>query len=253
MPTKDDFDAADALPRFLAARTEQGTENAPDGAVAASPFLKATVAIAAAIAVGIAVLAVGNPMALFAEDQALLVGNSPPPSTPIIQSAVDASAPVPSTPAAEASPPTTGDALTRDDIAASESAGKNSTDISELASEDLFRQFQAWAAEQDAQVRGEPMQPIQDAPAAEVVQTAPAPAAENVRVPQRFVQKRRPVRAVRNARAEMRAQNLRRQARQTQSERAERPPIRDARAQDQPVQAQDASAPSFLSIFGPRN
>lgn len=247
MLTKDGFDPTHPLPQFLADQAEQGIGNAPDGAVAASRVVKASVLIAAATATGIAVLAVGNPMALLAEVSASLVGNSAPQSTPV-QSAADA--PAPSNVVARALPPTTGDAPTRDEIAATEPAGKDPTERREPPSETLFGQFQAWAAEQDAQARGGPVQPVQNPPAY-VVQNVPAPAAENVRTPNRPVQKRRQVRAVRNARAEVRPQNLRKQVRGAQGARAERPPVQDARAQDPSVQ--NAQAPSFLPIFGPRN
>jgi hypothetical protein len=257
MPTKDGFDPAHPLPQFLGDQAEQGIGNALDGDVPASRIFKAGILIATATAIGIAVLAVGNPAALIAWGSASLIGDSPPQSTPPIQSAADAPAPIPSTTDARALPPTNKDAPTRDEIAASEPDSKDQTGNSESPSETLFRQFQAWAAEQGTQVRGEPIQPVQDAPA-RVVQDVPAPAAENVRAPDRPVQKRRQARGVHNARAEMRTQNPRKQVRRTQSARTERPPvqaerspIQDARAQDQSVQ--NAQAPSFLPIFGQRN
>lgn len=257
MPMKDGFDPAHPLPQFLAAQAEQGIANAPDGVVTASRAFKAGILIAAAAATGIAVLAVGNPAALFADVSASLVGHSPPQSTPAIQSAADPPALASSAADAQALPPTANDAPARDEIAVSESAGADQAEKSESASETLFRQFQAWAAEQDAQPHVEPAPPVQDTPS-QVVQDAPAPAAANVRAPSRPAQKRRQVRAVRDARAEMRMQNLRRQARRPQSARAEhpptqaqRPPVQDARAQDPSVQ--DAQAPSLLTIFGLSN
>jgi hypothetical protein len=251
MPTKDGFDPAHALPRFLAAQAEQDTGHALDRAAPASRTFKASILIAAAAAaIGIAVLAAGDPMALLAEGSAWLVGNSPSQPTPTIQSATDAPALALSAADAEPLPPIAKDALTRDDVVASEPAAKDQAENSESASDALFRQFQAWAAEQEAQQpRGEPVPSVQSAPA-QVVQDAPAPAAANVRAPHRLVQKRRQVRAVRDARAEVRTQNLRKQVRRVQGERAERPPV-DARAQDQ--SAQNTEAPSFLSTFGLRN
>ena len=256
MPTNDDFDPADSLPQFLSVPTEQDIGKAPDGAVAASRVVKASVMIAAATATGIAVLMAGDPVALLAQVSASLVGNSSPPSAPAIQSAADAPALVPSAAEAQALAPTTVDAPTRNEIPASEPAGKDQAENSEPPSETLLRQFQAWAAEQDAQAHGGPVQPVQDAPAQVVqnatAQTAPASATENVRA-YRPVQKRRQVRAVNNARAEVRTQNQnpRKQVRRPQSARAERPPVQDARAQDQSVQ--DAQTPSFPAIFGQRN
>lgn len=257
MPTKDGCDPADPLPQFLTARAEQGMqgrENDLDGAVATSRAFKAGILIVAVTATGLAVLAMGNPAALFARVSALLVGDSSPPSAPTTQSAADAPALIASTADAQAVPPTTNDAPARAEIAVSQPAGR--AEESESSFEALFRQFQAWAAEQDAQAQGEPAQPDQAVPA-KVVQPAsaatnvPAPVAEDVRAPQRLVQKRRQVRAARNARAEMRTQSPRRQVQRAPSARAERPPVQDARVQD--ASAQNAEAPAFLSIFGLRN
>ena len=252
MPTKAGFDPTHPLPQFLADRAEeQGIGNATDGAVPASRAFKASVLIATVTATGIAVLAMGNPVGLLAEMSASLIGSSTPQPTPAVQSAADAPALVASAAETQDLPPTINEAPTRAEIAASEPADKDQTEKGESPSEGLFRQFQAWAAEQDAQPHGGPVQPAQDAQA-EIVQNVPASAAKNVRVPYRQVQKRRQVRApVRNARAELRAQNLRKQTPRAQGAREERPPIQDARAQDQSVQ--NAQQPLFLPIFGQRN
>src|SRR5262245_29578020 len=253
MPAEDGFDPTHRLPQFLADRAEQGIGNAPNpkGAVVASRAFKVSILIATATATGIAVLAMGNPVGLLAEMSASLVGNSTPQPTPAIQSAADAPALVATAADTQDLPPTTNEVPVRGEIAASEPAGKDQSEKSEPASETLFRQFQAWAADQDAQAHGGSAQPVQDAPAL-VVQNDPAPAAKNIRVPYRQVQKRRQARAaVRNARAEVRAQNLRKQIPRAQDARAERPPTQDARAQDQSVQ--NAQQPSFLSFFGQRN
>jgi hypothetical protein len=249
MPTKDGFDPAHPLPRFLADQAEQGIGNALDQVAPTSRVFKASILIAAATAIGIAVLAAGDPAALLAWGSATLVGNSSQ-STPTIQSAADAPALIPSTTDAQVLPPATTDAPTRDEIAASEPAGKDQTENRELPSETL-RQFQAWAAEREAQARGEPVQPVQDAPAQGVqdvaVQDVPTKnVAEKVRVPNRLAQKRRQVRSVRNARAEMRTQNFRKQVRRGESARAERPPLQHARAQDTSVQ----NAPPLPFYFG---
>jgi hypothetical protein len=191
MPTEDGFDLTHPLPQFPADQDQQGIENAPDEGVATSRVSKASILIAAGTATGIAVLAMGNPVALLAEVSAALVGNSSPQSTPVIQSAADA--PVPSDAVTRALPLTTGDAPTRDENIASEPAAKDQAQRSEPPSEALFMQFQAWAAEQDAQARGGPVQPGQN-PLANVEKDVPAPAAENVQTPHRLVQKRRQIR-----------------------------------------------------------
>ena len=129
MPTKDGFDPAHPLPRFLADQAdEQGIGNALDQVAPTSRVFKASILIAAATATGIAVLAAGDPAALLAWGSATLVGNSSQ-STPTIQSVVDAPALIPSATDAQvldaqvldaqALPPTTKDAPARDEIAAS--------------------------------------------------------------------------------------------------------------------------------------
>ena len=262
MPMKDDYDPTDPLPRFLTERAELDTGNAPDdAAVPASRAFKASMLAAAAGAGVIAVLALGNPMALFAEGSGSLIGNSSPQPAEPIQAAIDAPPSVPFTPDAQAT--ATQDAPPGSETAAAGPAGSDRAENVEPASDTLFAQFQAWAAEQDAQarsapvqpvedaqVRSEPVQPIDDGPA-RVEQITPAPAEENVRSRHRLMQKHRHFRAIRDARAEMRAQNHRTQVRRARSARAERPLIQDAQAQEQ--SAQNAQGPSWLPIFGLRN
>src|SRR5215813_13238411 len=163
MPIKDGFDPTHPLPRFLADPAERGTRSIPDGAVGTSRALRVGILIAAATAAGFAVLAMGNPMGLLAEMSASLVGNSTPQPRPEIQSAADAPALVPSAADAQALPPTTNDAPARAEIAASEPASQDQMAKTE-SSENLFKQFQAWAAEQDAQVQVGSVQPAQDTP-----------------------------------------------------------------------------------------
>jgi len=233
MPMEDGFDPDYPLPLFLADRAErQGIQKDCDRAVISSRVFKASILIAAATAAGIVVLSVGGPVSLFAAVRASLVGNSglqpgthQPESTiqstadapaaiqstadvpAAIQPAADASALVQSTADAQVLPPTTKGAPPRDEIAASEPAGEDQAEQSKPSSEVLFRQFQAWAAGQDAQANVRPAQPVQDAPA-KVVQDAPAQVAENASVPHRFMQKHRHVLPAHNARAETRTQNF---------------------------------------------
>ena len=248
MPTKDGF-YPDHSPLFLADEPEQeGIGKAWDRvAVISSRVLKASILVATATAIGIAILSMGNPGTLVAYITASLVDKSAlqpstDQSTPTIQPTADA----------QALPPTAKDAPTRDEIAAaSESAGQSQTESSEPSSEALFRQFQAWAAEKDAQAQVGPVQSVQDAPA-QVAENAPAQIAENARAALRPMQKHRHVRAVQSARAELRpVQNPRKKVRWEQNARVQVPPAQDARAQDQSVQ--NAEAPSFLQTFGLRN
>lgn len=245
MPTKDGFNPDHPLPLFLADEPEQqGIGKAWDRAVISSRVLKASILVATATAIGIAILSVGNPVTLFADVTASLVDKS------ALQPATDQSTPtIQSTADAQALPPTAKDAPTRDEIAAaSESAGQSQTESSEPSSEALFRQFQAWAAEKDAQAQVGPVESVQDAPA-QVVQNAPAQVAENARA---ALQKHRPVRPVHSARAEIRpVQNPRKKVRREQNAPVQVPPAQDARAQDQSMQ--NAQAPSLLQTFGWRN
>ena len=306
MRMEDGFDPDHPLPLFLADRPErQGSQQACDRPVVSSRVFKASILIAAATAAAIVVLSVGGPVTLVAAVTASLVGNSGPqpgsdqPDSTIqstadlpasIQSNADApvlsqptaNAPVLSQPTADAQalPPAANDAPPRDEIASSGPADKDQAETSKPSSEVLFRQFQAWAAEQDAQANVRPVQPVQDAPT-HVAQNAPAQVAENASVTHRLMQKHRRVLPVHNAPAEMRTQNFRKKVRRvqsarvehpptqsarverpptqraranrppTQSARANRPPIQDARTQSQA--APNDQAPSFLSIFGQRN
>lgn len=256
MPTKDGFDPADPLPLFLADRAEQQKiGNARDGTVTSSRVFKASIAIATAAA--IAALLLADPMARVADIRASLAGNSTlqpgkDPSSPTIQSTSDASASVQSVADAPASPPAA-EASTDNKIADSGPVGKEHAEKIGPSPETLFRQFQAWAAAQDAEPPVKPVQPAQDA-SADVAKDALAEVAETDSV----TQKRRQVRTTHNARAEMRAHNFRKLVGRTRRARidhapvqAERRPIQDARAQGQP--AQDTPAPSFLPIFGARN
>src|SRR5258705_12798434 len=174
MPTKDGFNPDHPL--FLADEPEQqGIGKAWDRvAVISSRVLKASILVATATAIVIAILSMGNPGTLVAYVTASLVDQSAlqpgtDQSTPTIQSTADA----------QALPPTAKDAPTRDEIAAaSEPAGQSQTQNSEPPSEALFRQFQAWAAEKDAQAQVGPVQHVQDA-TAQVLHKAPAKIAAN--------------------------------------------------------------------------
>jgi len=235
MPMEDGFNPDHTLPIFLADRSEPPSiGKACDRAIISSRGFKASILIAAATATGIVVLSMGNhPGTLFADVTASLLGNSgPQPDTyqpeSTIQSTPDAPALIQSTADAQALPPTAEDALTGDEIAASEPAGKDQVEKSEPSSEVLFRQFQAWVAEQDARANVRPVQPAQGAPA-QAAQNAPAQVAENASVPHRLMQKHRHVLPVHDVRAEMRTQNFRNEVRRAQSARLERPPTQSAR------------------------
>jgi hypothetical protein len=270
MPTKDGFSPGQPLPVFLADELEaQGIGKAWDTAAVSSLVLKASILVATATAIGIAILSVGNLSTLFADVTAsfanvtasLIDKSAVKPdtdqSTPTVQSTADAQALL----------PTAQDAPIRDEVAvASEPAGQSPTETgqsqtesSEPVTEALFKQFQAWADEKDAQAQVAPVHPVQDA-----VQNSLAQVADNPRASSRPVQKRRNARAVHNARAEIRAvHNSRKKLRRERNARVQEPPAQDARAQQQGQLAQNAQtsplpaptlqAPSFLQSFGWRN
>src|SRR6516162_4193692 len=117
------------------------------------------------MATAIGILTVEDPAALFTtsllEVSALLpaIGQS----TAAIQSTSDP----------ENLPPTTSDAPARREIAAAlEPADQSQTKINPPSTEDLFRQFQAWAVAEDKRAKVEPAPPVQDTPE-QVVQDAP--------------------------------------------------------------------------------
>jgi hypothetical protein len=286
MPTRDGFDPAYPLPVFLDDQDEQqGIGPVASRSATSSRVLKASILIMTATAVGIAVLS-GNPLALVTEVTASLVDNlglqpATAPSTPAAPATADAQA-VP--PAAQAEPPAAQDTPARDEIAAAEPAaaepaGQDQAEKSEPPPEALFRQFQAWAAEKNAQADVAPAPPVQDGspPATpnvppQAAENAPAQATDNprpsLRIMQepRLVQEPRRVRPVHNARAEMRTQNLRKQVRRrlyapppiprAQGARAQEARAQDARAEAARAQEQtvpNAQAPSFLQTFGMRN
>jgi hypothetical protein len=223
MPTEDGFPPDYPLPRFLAERADepqrQDIGKAWDVAVISPRILKTSIVVTMATVIGIGILWVGNPGTLFADVSASLVEILAPQGrtsqSPIIQSTADA----------QASPPFAGDALTHDETAAAiRAADQSQTEISEPPSEALLKQFEAWAAKEDALAQVKPVQPVQDAPAQGV---------QNAQAPVRAMQKHRRIRPIQNARAETRPeQNPRKKVRREQNARVRVRSVQDARAQD---------------------
>jgi hypothetical protein len=275
MPTKDGFTPDNRLPVLLSEHADEpdqlGIGIAWDGAVISSRILKTGILVVTATAIGFAILSVGNPVAFFANVTASLVDISAfrpgtAQSTPAVQSTADAQASPPTAMEAppvnpganpESAPPsddkTAGrDAPTRDEIAAAfKTARQSQTEINEPSSEALFKQFQAWSADKDAQALV--VQPLQDARAqVPPVQDGQAQVVQDARPEVRPMKKHRLVRPVQNARAEIRPQrHPRAKVPRGQNARVQVPPVQDARAQDQSVQ--NAQAPSFLQSLGWRN
>jgi hypothetical protein len=241
MATKDGFQP-DRSPIFLSEHAEKTEQpdigKAWDIAIISSRILKMSILAVMVTAIGIAILSVGDPVALVENVTATWVEKpalqpDAGPSTSTIQSIAST----------QDLPPTTTDAPPRDEIAAAvEPADQSQTGIGQPLTEDLFKQFQAWAAEEERRAQVEPAQPVQAAPV-KVVQDAPA------RV--RPVKKHRRARSVENARAEARPQrNHRAKVREEQDARVQVPPVPDTRAQDQSVQ--NAQTPSLLQSLGLR-
>ena len=170
MATKDGFPPDYPIPLFLSDQAEEpeqpGIGKAWDRAVIASRILKTSISVVTAAAIVFAILSVGNPIVLFANATASLVGTSAPQSGTGQQfqawaAKQDARGQTPTihpTAGAQALPPTARHAPTRDEIAtAFKTATQDQTEISQPPAEALFKQFQAWAAEQDAQA---PVRPV---------------------------------------------------------------------------------------------
>ena len=241
MPTKDGFTPEHPLPLFLVEHDEPGVGEAWETTVTSSRILKTSILVVTASL--IAFLLVENPATLFANVMALLIDKSAlqpvnGQSMPTIRSASGT----------QALPPTARNEPTRDEIVAAFEPDQSRSE-SEPSAAALLRQFQAWAAEKDAQAQVGPVQPVEAVPEP-VVQNAPAKVVEDARAPVR--QKYRQVRPIRNARAEVRpVQSPGKRARRKQNAGVQVPPAQDARAQNQSVQ--DAQAPSFLQGLGLRN
>ena len=162
----------DLIPLFLSDPIEvpeqAGSLQAWERAVIASRIITTGIWFVAAAAIVFAVLSVRNPLALFENATASLFATSAPQdgtgqSMPIIQSTADT----------QPLPPTASEVPTGDEIAATlKTADQSQTDIRQPSPEALLNQFQAWAAEEDAQAQVRPVQPVQD-PQAQLVQTTP--------------------------------------------------------------------------------
>jgi len=267
MPTKDGLTNDHPLPLFLAEHAEEPEQwdigKAWDRAVIPSRILKTSILVVTATAIGVAVISVGNPVVLLANVTASLFDTSAlQPDTgqsmPTIQPTAGTQDLLPTArdeppidPGAnpESTPPSDGkttatDTPTRNEIAvAFEPADPSQAEAAQPSADDLFKQYQAWAAEQDQRAQARSVQPAQETPA-QVVQDA--------RRRVRPMQVHRQVRHVQNARAEIGpVQNPRKKVRREQNARVQLPPEQDARAQGQSVQ--NAQAPSFLQSLGLRN
>jgi hypothetical protein len=269
--TTDNGFQPDRPPIFLSGHAEE-TEQPDVGtgwdvATISSRILKASILAVVVTAIGIAVLSVGNPVMLVANVTDWWVDK------PALQPEADPATSTTQTIAGtQDSPTTTTDAPPREEIAAAvesvepsqaeaagqrqaETAGQRQTEVGQRqaengqpitadnlpVTEELFKQFQAWAAEEETRKQ------------AGSAQAAPVRVAQDGPAQARPAKKHRRVHSVQNARAEIRPQRHHRaRVREQQLDAREQvPPVADPRAPDPSVQ--NAQPPSFLQSLGFRN
>ena len=250
MATNNGFPPDDRVPFFLSEHAEQTGQ--PDigkvwkRAAISSRILTMSIWAVTATAIGIAILSVGDPVALVENVTAKWV------EKPALQPDADPPAPaIQSVAGTQDLPTTTSDAPARDEIAAAvEPADQNQTAIGQPPAETLFqppaeallKEFEAWAAKQDSRAQVVPVQPEQ---------AAPVQVAQDARAQAQPRKKHRRARSVHNARAEIRTQrNHRARVREEQNARVEVPAVPDARTQEQSVQ--NVQTPSLLQSLGLR-
>ena len=231
-----------------------------DLATISSRVLKTSILAVTVTAIGIAVLSVGNPVALVANVTDWL--DSKPALQPEADPATSTTQTIAGT---QDSPTTTTDAPPREEIAAAvepaepsqaETAGQRQADVGQrqaensqpitaesksVLTEELFKQFQAWAAEEETRKQ------------AGSAQAAPVRVAQDGPALARPAKKHRRVHSVQNARAEIRPQRHHRaRVREQQLDAREQvPPVADPRAPDPSLQS--AQPPTFLQSLGIRN
>jgi len=261
MVAEDDFHS-DRPPIFLSEYPDEiGQRDVGkrwDIATISSRILKTSILAVAVTAIGIAVLSFGNPVALVANMTDWWV------EKPALQSEADPATSTTQAIAGTQDSLTTTDAPPREEIAAAaepaepsqtETAGQRQAEGGQRqaensqpiaadnppVTEELFKQFQAWAAEEETRKQSGSAQ----AAPVRVAQDGPAPA--------RPAKKHRRVHSVQNARAEIRPQRHHRARvrEQQQDAREQVPPVADPRAQDPSLQ--NAQTPSFLQSLGFRN
>jgi hypothetical protein len=160
MATRDRFSADHTLPIFLSERTEE-----PARSATVKFAVLATIAfVFMAATVGFAI--VGSPLTLFANAKATqLPQDVAAQPKPTIQSPAGATT----------VPPTVKDASTGDElITAFKHAFEGRAEVDQRPAQGLFNQFQAWAAQEDAQAQIPLSQPVRDA-RAQAAQKVQAP------------------------------------------------------------------------------
>jgi hypothetical protein len=156
-----------------------------------SQILKSSILVAPAVAIVFAVLLLGNPLLIFAS------ATAPPAAAAAPQDGTRQLIPtIQPIASAQTSPQILTEVPTRDDIAAAfNTAYQSHTETRQPPAQALFKQFQAWAAEEDAKSRAEPVPLAQD---------ARAQAVQNARAQVRPPREHRQVRSEHNSRAKVR-------------------------------------------------
>jgi hypothetical protein len=189
--------ANNLIPLFLSDHTEEPEQpvigKAWHRAAISSRSLKTSILVVTAAAIVFAVLSKGNPLVRFTNATASLVATSAPQdgvsqSMPIGQSTADV----------QALPPTASEAPRGEEIAAASNiANQSHTENPQPAADGLFKEYQAWAAEEDARTQVRPVQkqvrPVQNA-RGEVgpARTARAKVVKNARAQAQPVQNAQP-------------------------------------------------------------
>jgi len=252
MATNDDF-RADRSPLFLSEHTDHAEQRdigkALNQATISSRILKTSISALTATAIAIAVLSMADPFELLGNVTALWTDKS------AVQHATDPAVSTTQPVASTQDLPPASDAPAREEIAAAvepadqsqagqsqAEAAQSQAEIGQPVTEELFKQFQAWAAEEDARPKAEPARPVQAAPV-QAVQDAPAQVQPTKR--------HRRARTVQNARAEIRPhRNHRARVREEPNVPVPIAPVPDPRAQEQAVQ--NAQTPWLLQSLGLR-
>lgn len=259
--TTDNGFQPDRPPIFLSGHADETghpeIEKGWDVAAISSRILKASALAAAVTTIGVGALSVGNPV--------LLVANVTDwwNDKPALQLEADTSAPTIQTMANVQDAPAATDEPAREQVAAAtEPAAPNQAEAgqrqaepvqaqaepprtaevaqsqsenSQPVTQELFKQFQSWAAEEEARASSA------RAARARMAQDTPAQA--------RPAKKHRRVHSVQNARAEVRPQRQHRaRVREEQDPREQVAPVADPRAPD--PAAQPAQPPSFFQSLG---
>jgi hypothetical protein len=208
------------IPLFLSDHTEELGQpviaKAWHRGAISSRILKTSILVVTAAAIVFAIRLVGNPLVRFTNATASLVATSAPQdgagqSMPIDQSTADV----------QDLPPTAREAPRDDESAAASNAAYQSQTVNpQLAADGLFKEYQVWAAEEDARTQVRPVQK----------QTRPV---QNARAE---------VRPAQNARAKV-AKIARAQVRREQNARVQVRPVQNTQAQVQPMQN---AQPSWL-------